>query len=201
MRLMRYKTLLWPIFLVLLAACGSHGVEEPVYEENYQLDAQAKLLRSRITTQDILDAERNLFDLENQLQQSIEERLRLARLAEMRALRADNLILFTPDGNIAEESLSVIERHAAYLTSNSYLRFRLDAYSTTGGTRSTNLGRAEELVGLVWLYLEAYDIAKDRVQVVSYGEEDFIDRDALLPELKESLLQKRDSTAFVIIRY
>jgi len=72
---------------------------------------------------------------------------------------------------IDTESRQVIEAHATQLNANPKLKLRLEGHTDERGTREYNLALGERRGQSVARVFEVLGVGKDRITVVSYGEE------------------------------
>ncbi|MCK5772089.1 peptidoglycan-associated lipoprotein Pal [Algiphilus sp.] len=102
------------------------------------------------------------------LPMSAEERMR----KEQADLRSDNTVYFAFDSSdLKPEGMSLVKRHASFLTANPDVSVRLEGHTDERGTREYNIGLGERRSQSVARVLRAQGVGGDQISVVSYGEE------------------------------
>lgn len=80
--------------------------------------------------------------------------------------------------NIRSEFYDVLNAHAAYLQANSDARVVLEGHTDERGTREYNMALGERRGNSVQRYLSLQGVSSDQMEVVSYGEERPVVRNA-----------------------
>ena len=85
---------------------------------------------------------------------------------------ADRTIYFAFDSSqVQEEYMDIIKRHASYLTQYPDVEVRLEGHTDERGSREYNIGLGARRAESVAQLLQAYGVAQDQIETVSYGEE------------------------------
>lgn len=73
--------------------------------------------------------------------------------------------------SVDDRNRETLEAHAAYLIANPDIRFRLEGHCDERGTREYNLALGERRANAAGRMLAIFGVARDRMGIVSYGEE------------------------------
>jgi len=93
-------------------------------------------------------------------------------LQDASGILADRTIYFDFDSsNVKQEYMKIVKRHAAYLAQYSDVSVRLEGHTDERGSREYNVGLGERRADSVNSLLQAYGVAQDQIETVSYGEE------------------------------
>ncbi len=85
---------------------------------------------------------------------------------------ADRTIYFEFDSSeVQQEYMSIIKRHAAYLTQYADVELRLEGHTDERGSREYNVGLGARRAESVAQLMQAYGVAETQIETVSYGEE------------------------------
>ncbi|MXZ81975.1 MAG: peptidoglycan-associated lipoprotein Pal [Gammaproteobacteria bacterium] len=88
------------------------------------------------------------------------------------AVTAPKTVYFDYDSSVlTQESQSVVQVHAINLTTHPNLNIVLEGHADERGTREYNLALGEERARAVADVMQAFGITSDRIQIISYGEE------------------------------
>lgn len=102
-----------------------------------------------------------------------EERARKSREeAEQKAMQAQTTIYFDFDSaEVRRESKSVLEVHAAYLSSDGSVSVVLEGHTDERGSGEYNMALGERRADAVARFLKTNDVNGDQIETVSFGEE------------------------------
>lgn len=88
------------------------------------------------------------------------------------AATAPRTVYFDYDSSVlTQEGQSVVQVHSINLTTHTNLNIVLEGHADERGTREYNLALGEERARAVADVMQAFGITSDRIQIVSYGEE------------------------------
>jgi peptidoglycan-associated lipoprotein len=73
--------------------------------------------------------------------------------------------------SVDDRNRETLEAHAAYLIANPDIKLRLEGHCDERGTREYNLALGERRANAVGRMLTVFGVARDRMGIVSYGEE------------------------------
>jgi peptidoglycan-associated lipoprotein len=93
-------------------------------------------------------------------------------LQDASGILSDRTIYFDFDSsNVQQEYMKIVKRHAAYLAQYPDVSVRLEGHTDERGSREYNVGLGERRADSVNSLLQAYGVAQDQIETVSYGEE------------------------------
>ncbi|MFQ5456149.1 MAG: peptidoglycan-associated lipoprotein Pal [Nitrospirota bacterium] len=72
---------------------------------------------------------------------------------------------------IREDSKSALEKNARLLTSNPDIKVQIEGHCDERGTNEYNLALGQRRAQATMRYLKAIGVSKDRISIISYGEE------------------------------
>lgn len=117
----------------------------------------------------VVEASESLYGEEDTLD---EDSPKLKEAAKIQPELIYNIVYFDYDSDdVLSDALDTLKLHAEYLLGNTGVRFVLEGHADERGSSDYNIGLAERRAQAVMKVLLGYGAPRDRMSVVSYGEE------------------------------
>lgn len=140
---------------VMMAACSSTDTEAPITEDNLAPANTGGAVARPVNPDGLTDAQ---------------------RLEQERAL-AKTIFYFEFDrADLSAEDRAALIHHANRLKAQPNTSIRLEGHADERGTREYNLALGERRAQAVERYLQVQGVAGNQMEVISYGEEQPVDR-------------------------